>query len=368
MKVIAYYLPQYHEIPENNEWWGKGFTEWVNVKKAQPIFKGHYQPRLPGELGYYDLSKSDTQLKQTELAKKAGIDAFCYWHYWFGNGKLLLEKPFEHLLADKKNNIGFCLGWANESWKSKQWKYSGKGDKILIEQLYPGKNDYIAHFNYVLSAFKDSRYLTCNGKPVFLIYRPNLVPDIKLFIDLWNKLAIQNGFPGICFIADIHNDYKLIPILRAAGIDYITTCHTNFSEYPILKQVFFALKNIITDRPIRTIDYKYIVNCTYTKKDLHNNIIPSVIPNWDHSPRSRNKCTIMHNSTPELFKKQVCHTLSYFKQTGDPEFLFVKSWNEWGEGNYLEPDKKWGLQYIEKLNEALTLCKRQNFSNLIRNE
>lgn len=186
-RLIAYYLPQFHPIPENDEWWGKGFTEWTNVGKAKPLFKGHDQPKVPADLGYYDLRIPEVREEQARMAKEYGIEGFCYWHYWFGNGKRLLEKPFQEVLKSQKPDFGFCLAWANISWGGVA--YGDLYERNLMEQKYPGVEDYTNHFNELLPAFLDKRYLTIDGKPIFVVYNAAGLPDPKEFIDLWNKLA-----------------------------------------------------------------------------------------------------------------------------------------------------------------------------------
>lgn len=182
-RVLAYYLPQFHPIPENDAWWGKGFTEWTNVGRAKPLYKGHYQPRVPADLGYYDLRLPEVQEAQAELAKEAGIEGFCYWHYWFGNGRRLLEMPFDKVLKSGKPDFPFCLAWANHSWYAKSFDLEGK-DRLLIEQQYLGKEDYVKHFFSVLPAFEDSRYVQVDGKPLFVIFSPKTIPDLSLFLIL----------------------------------------------------------------------------------------------------------------------------------------------------------------------------------------
>jgi lipopolysaccharide biosynthesis protein len=192
-RLIAFYLPQFHPIPENDAWWGPGFTEWTNVAKARPLYKGHKQPRLPADLGFYDLRLPETRERQADMARDAGIEGFCYWHYWFGGGRRILERVFDEVLASGKPNYPFCLAWANHSW-SGVWQ--GMPKNVLIEQTYPGPADFQAHFHAVLPAFRDPRYLTVGGKPIFLVFSALDLPDTKEFTDLWNELALKAGLPG----------------------------------------------------------------------------------------------------------------------------------------------------------------------------
>ena len=201
IRAIAFYLPQYHPTKENDEWWGKGFTEWTNVAKARPLFKGHIQPHIPADLGFYDLRLSESREAQAALAQKYGIEGFCYWHYWFGNGKRLLERPFNEVLKSGKPDFPFCLAWANHSWMKKLWDPNATfKDKLLMEQTYPGDDDIKAHFYTVLPAFQDKRYITVNGCPLFLIYAPLDYKEVSRFIEMWRSLALQNGLKGIYFV------------------------------------------------------------------------------------------------------------------------------------------------------------------------
>lgn len=202
-RVIAFYLPQFHPIPENDRWWMKGFTEWTNVGKARPLFPGHYQPKVPADLGYYDLRVPETRKAQADMAKEYGIEGFCYWHYWFGNGKRLLERPFNEVLSSDEPDFPFCLAWANESWRG--FYHGIKSKDTLINQLYPGEQDYIAHFHEVLPAFKDHRYITVDEKPLFMVYHPLDHPEMKEFIELWRTLAVQNGLKGVYFIGQTYH-------------------------------------------------------------------------------------------------------------------------------------------------------------------
>jgi hypothetical protein len=355
-RVIAFYLPQFHPISENDKWWGKGFTEWTNVGKAKPLFKGHYQPRVPADLGYYDLRMPEIREAQAQMAREAGIEGFMYWHYWFGNGKRLLEEPFCDVLTSGKPNFPFCLGWANESWKAKSWN-SNSRDKILIEQLYPGVHDYEQHFFAVLTAFKDNRYITINGKPIFLIYQPFQIPSIKEFIQQWNYLAKSNGLLGIYFIAriEVHrfSDYNY---LIENGVDAITMDRISAVEINMPKIIRNPLRYLrkLFNKPLIIPYKKASRHFTNKKQDILPNVFPSIIPNWDHSPRSGTRATILHESTPDLFERHVERTLEAIKNKPEQlKVVFLKSWNEWGEGNYIEPDVKFGKLYLEKLRNCI---------------
>ena len=202
-KIIAFYLPQYHPTPHNDEWWGKGFTEWTNVAKAKPLFGGHYQPKIPADLGFYDLRLPEIREQQAELAREAGIDGFCYYEYWFGNGHEELELPFKEVLESGKPDFPFCLCWANESWYKKFWNNDGAviDKKILAKQTYPGDEDIRNHFFARLNAFRDSRYMKYEGKLIYVIYKPLEHPEVKHFIQVWQQLAKENGLPEFYFIA-----------------------------------------------------------------------------------------------------------------------------------------------------------------------
>jgi lipopolysaccharide biosynthesis protein len=207
-RVIAFYLPQYHPIPENDVWWGKGFTEWTNVGKAKALFKGHYQPRVPADLGYYDLRVPETRKAQADMAREFGVEGFIYWHYWFGHGKRLIERPFNEVLVSGEPDFPFCLAWANETWKG--FAHGMTNRNILIEQKYPGVADYTAHFYEVLPAFKDKRYITVKGSPLFMIYKPLGEPEVKVFMVIWQKLALENGLEKIYFVTkELHYAFYL---------------------------------------------------------------------------------------------------------------------------------------------------------------
>ena len=377
-RVIAFYLPQFHPIPENDQWWGKGFTEWTNVAKAKPLFRGHYQPRIPADLGFYDLRLPEVREQQAELAREAGIEGFCYWHYWFGNGKMLLEKPFQEVLHSGKPDFPFCLGWANHSWKTGTWTRDGS-DQMIAEQQYLGESDYTMHFKYVLPAFKDPRYITVDGKPLFVIFDPYGLP--MDFILTWRKLATENGLPGIHFVGYTFNSLGR-PLYNAQG-EQVTRGYFNTDEvqkyYNYLTQelhfdavipigtyraeiltknrYWFALQRKLSTAwniNIKALyQYDKVMRYYYAPEDSAENVYPSLLPQWDRSPRSGMN-GIYINSTPEKFEKTLKEALKLIenKQT-EHKILFLKSWNEWAEGNYVEPDLKYGHGYLDVLRRQL---------------
>lgn len=357
IRIIAFYLPQFHPFQDNDDWWGKGFTEWTNVGKAKSLFRGHEQPKVPADLGYYDLRLPIIREQQAELAKEAGVHGFCYWHYWFGNGKRLMADIFDEVVESKSPDFPFCLAWANHSWYAKNWNSQHvKGpDKLLIEQKYPGKDDYIEHFYALLKAFKDSRYIKVDGKPLFFIYDANKLPEG--FIHLWNDLAKKNGFEnGICFVCRLA--YKSdSQYFLDKGFSFVTAERMSAYYYDRSNNIklWYRLKGFLLHRPYLCCNYKdaypYFTN---RKEDSNENYIPCIIPNWDHTPRSGFNGSLLINSTPKLFKEHVKDVLATIKEKKEEhQLVFLKSWNEWAEGNYMEPDLKWGKGYIEALRESL---------------
>lgn len=351
-KVIAYYLPQYHPFKENDEWWGKGFTEWTNVGKAKPLFHNHYQPKVPSDLGYYDLRMPEIREQQAQLAKEAGIYAFCYWHYWFGGkGRQLLNEIIDDVIESHKPDFPFCFGWANESWKAKQWEKHGT-DKILMEQRYCGKQDYDDHFEYVLKAFKDKRYVKIENKPLFLVYKPHYLPDD--FIEYWNNLALKAGFSGIYFVARL-DEMASPQFAFNKGFEHYTRERSSHCFRKRNKLIFFfhKIKSLFMGIKGMAMSYdscmKYMADYEEDQKEC---FCPSLLPNWDHSPRSGRHAYVIYNSTPNLFYK---HALQIFRNIKNKKnkIVFLKSWNEWGEGNYMEPDLKYGKGYIRALSKAL---------------
>ena len=377
-RVIAFYLPQFHPIPENDKWWGKGFTEWTNVAKAKPLFRGHYQPRIPADLGFYDLRLPEVREQQAEMAREAGIEGFCYWHYWFGNGKMLLEKPFQEVLKTGKPDFPFCLGWANHSWKTGTWTRDGN-DQMIAEQQYFGDTDYRMHFEYVLPAFQDKRYITVDGKPIFVIFDPfNLPTD---FIATWKTLASEHGLPGIHFVGYTFNAMGR-PLFNTKGeqitagffnpnevqkyydyliqdkqFDAVVPIGTYRAEVLTKNRLWFALQRKLSTAlkiNLRNIyDYKKVMKYYYAPEDTAENVYPSLLPQWDRTARSGIN-GIYINSTPERFGQTIDDALQLVKdKQPEHQILFLKSWNEWAEGNYVEPDLKFGRGYLDILRKKI---------------
>lgn len=352
-RLIAFYLPQFYPTQENDKWWGKGFTEWTNVGKAKPLYKGHYQPKVPADLGYYDLRLPEVRVQQANMARKAGIEGFCYWHYWT-NGKRLLDRVFKEVLRDQSPDFPFCLCWANHSWYKKTWDDKGK-DILLVEQLYPGKEDYIRHFNAMLPAFKDPRYMRENGKLLFGVFQPNDIPNTKEFFETWNKLAKDNELVGFHFFAYSNQRSKNETYLNL-GYDSVVS---NIDwEYMFQKGILVrALSKFFRNylKIPKLIPYKSYVDICNKTFDSNPKILPCIEPNFDHSPRSGSKGLIFKDSNPKLWEKLCENTFKVrSKLPHDKNIIFIKAWNEWGEGNYLEPDLKYGTQYLDSIYKALS--------------
>ena len=356
MKIIAFYLPQYHPTSHNNKWWGEGFTEWTNVGKAKKLFPGHYQPKVPADLGYYDLRYPEIREKQAQLAKEAGIDCFCYYHYWFSEGHEELELPFNEVVNSEDPNFPFCLCWANETWYRKFWNRDGVAaeKQDLAVQKYLGRNDDIAHFNSLLKAFKDPRYLRIDGKLVFMIYKPLEFVDVEGFIACWNKLAEDNGLGGFYFIGyslQVGEEYDAI---KKKGFDAVCSCRLKRHQRRGFGWAIRKMLSYLTNWP-EIYYYKNVIPTLIGKEEIEkNDVYPTLIPNWDHTPRSGKRGYLFHNSTPELFEKHCEEVLSYvINKPEKHQIVFLKSWNEWGEGNYMEPDLRYGKGYINALKKAI---------------
>lgn len=358
IKVIAFYLPQYHPTKHNDEWWGKGFTEWTNVGKAKKLYPGHYQPKVPSDLGYYDLRIPEVREEQSSLAKEAGVYGFCYYHYWFSEGNEELDFPFKEVVRSNKPDFPFCLCWANESWYSKFWNKNGRAEKkLLAEQKYLGDNDNEVHFYSLLKAFRDPRYIKIDGKLLFVIYKPLDFKNFKDFKTQWNNLAYKNGLPGFYFVGQTLLN-KETSAIRNIGFDGVNHCHRldtlyNSSLYlRIWRKIINCLKLFINIPFV--IPYKLAIKDCVCNEDFMNDVFPTMMPNWDHTPRSTNGGSVLHGAKPELFKKHAKEILlTTVAKPDERKIVFLKSWNEWGEGNYMEPDLKYGRGYINALKQAI---------------
>ena len=361
-RVIAFYLPQYHPIPENDKYWGKGFTEWTNVAKAKPLFRGHYQPHIPADLGFYDLRLPEVREAQADLARDAGIEGFCYYHYWFGNGKMLLQKPFEEVLKSGKPDFPFCLCWANHDWSTKTWVKGNMAvnNPMIAKQEYLGEKDDIKHFEYCLPAFKDDRYIQIENKPVFVIYDPLNFSNVKEFMDRWNSLAKENGLDGIYFIGTTTgrlSSYKSIIQLGFNGV-----CHNNRWEAEAkatgsrLVRRMKSLFGWYLGWSLMKYDYNKVVRYYNTPENKIENCYPVITPGFDRTPRAGRRAGIYVNSTPENFLRHVKEIYESVKgKDEDHRVIFLNAWNEWGEGNYMEPDLKWGHGYLDALKSFLKM-------------
>ena len=353
-RLIAFYLPQFHPIPENDRWWGPGFTEWTNVSRAQPLFPGHYQPRLPAELGFYDLRMPEVRAAQAELARAHGVDGFCYWHYWFA-GRRLLERPFEEVLRSGEPRFPFCVAWANETWSG---VWHGAPERILVEQTYPGRADHEAHFRALLPAFTDERYITVDGAPLFAVYQPKRLPDPRRITDLWRELAVSAGLPGLHLVGVAQGEPFWDP--KDLGFDAVAISNqTKIMFLPsrtiaegVTKRARAAYRRL-RRQPVHVYRYADAMRHFLDDVPTHVTRYPCIVPGWDNTPRSGLRGVVLHDATPELFADHVDAAFAQVAAyTAERRIVFVKSWNEWAEGNYLEPDRRYGRRFLETLRDV----------------
>lgn len=356
-KVIAFYLPQFYPNAFNDKWYGKGFTEWTNVGKAKPLFRGHYQPHVPADLGYYDLRVPEVAKQQAELAREAGVFGFAYWHYWW-DGKKLLNEPAERIISTGEPDYPFMFAWANENWYKKLWNKDKSDDKLIMEQTYPGKEDNLAHFEYCLPFFRDKRYITFDGKPIFLIYLPLHFKEVTAFMKQWNKLIKESGVAESFYFVGMQYSPTEINTLKDLGFDCITPQHN--LRTPIAWETAWGrfkagLNRYIGEymHIIRSLDYSRYPQTVWKEEiDSREDIAPQLIPNWDNTPRAGRRGMVYKNSTPEIFGEAAGIVMRSIKKKNN-KLVFLKSWNEWAEGNYMEPDLMYGKGYIEALHEAI---------------
>lgn len=346
-EVVAFLLPQYHPIPENDRWWGRGFTEWTHVAAARPLFDGHLQPRLPADLGFYDLRVPETRRAQWDLAEHYGVTAFCYWHYWFGGGTRLLERPENDLLKDPGLPHRYCLGWANQSWTG---VWHGRGDEVLQRQLYPGPADHIEHFKTLLPHFTDERYLTVDGRPVFYLFRPDDLPDLAELAAQWRRTAAEAGLPGLYLVGDADGTW-----VRDVeqSLDAAVWNPAPPPRGDVWEAEFPGSPLSVSEQP-RAFRYDkvyadWLLDGCAAPIRRH----PCVVPGFDNTPRSGRRGVLLHQPEPEIFEAAVIEALRRERSMPGPRMLFIKSWNEWAEGSMMEPDQRFGRGFLRALRRGV---------------
>lgn len=376
-KIIAFYLPQFHRIPENDNWWGENFTDWVAVQQAKPLYPGHAQPRIPRNEYYYDLMEKATMEWQAQQAKKFGIYGFCIYHYWFGE-KQLLEKPAENLLRWKDIDVHYCFSWANESWiaswsklEGNAWFY-GTNNKpakggCLVEQKYGDEREWKRHFEYLLPFFEDKRYIRKNNCPVFIIYKPDKFDAIKNMMKYWNDLALAHGLQGIYFIGT--NDDKWRQKGFNAMVQYEPSYTFGYEKNTFFKKGFYFenLRNQLEIRGfecLRLAKYTAVWNRILERKSRRG-VFPGMFVDFDSTPRKGRTGTVFMGARPKNFEKYMKRFLTKY---GDKEFLFITAWNEWGEGAYLEPDRRNGSKYLQAVRKCLKSYERDQHREDCRND
>lgn len=361
-RTIAFYLPQFHQIPENDRWWGEGFTEWTNVRKAESRFNGHYQPHLPGELGYYDLLNPEVRQAQADLAREHGIHGFCYYHYWF-NGKMLLEKPFNEVMSAGVPDLPFCLCWANENW-TRAW--DGLDREVLIAQNY-ADYDHVKHFAWLVKAFADSRYIRVNGKPLFLIYRAEQIPQLKEMLIDWRLAAQESGLPGlyVCGVKNMQFDVSW-EACRAAGLDALVDFQPNPRDVAqaggsglafLTGKLHRCWQRLLqpSRRGVHCYSYQGVVRKVLQKAPTSERLFPCVFPNWDNSARRTNNVTVIQNDDADLYGRWLADAVQRVAALPTEEQLvFINAWNEWAEGCHLEPDQRHGRRFLEATRRVLS--------------
>ncbi|WP_105142551.1 glycoside hydrolase family 99-like domain-containing protein [Streptococcus suis] len=374
MRPIAFYLPQFHAIPENDEWWGEGFTEWTNMKAATPLFDGHLQPRIPLDNNYYNLLDEKTMEWQVELAKKYGLYGFCFYHYWF-NGHMLLEKPMEMMLNNPNINFPYMISWANEPWTN-AWKADGN-EKTLIAQHYGREKEWKQHFEYLLQFFKDKNYIVENNKPMLLIYRPEIIECLNEMLDYWNELAIEAGFSGIDF-AYQQVSYYLLDNKDESRFKYRVEYQPGYARYDVQKQsaglsqyllpIKTKIRNIVygfdkkaktnlssklTRQKLSFEDYDELCQSIINRKADDEKSVAGMFVDWDNTPRRGDRGRVCLGSTPEKFQHYMIEQIKNVNENYQNDMLFIFAWNEWAEGGYLEPDERNKYGYLEALKAAL---------------
>ena len=355
MKILAFHLPQYHTIPENDEWWGKGFTDWTNVKKAKPLYKGHQQPLVPLNNNYYDMMDIETFKFQAELAKKYGVYGFCYYHSWC-NGKMLLEKPVENLLQHPEIDNHYCFCWANESW-ARTW--DGKDTEVLIRQTFGGESDWKAHIEYLLQFFKDERYIKEDNRPVMFFYSCARIERFNEMITYWNEVLNANGFGNLYvveYVNSVNNGKE--SVLSDAVVEFEPHCAARYSVSNLCKAKRVLCKKLgITDY----LSYDYIWEKILNNKETYKGkkIIRGAFVGFDNSPRKGKKGMVIKGVTPEKFQNYLERLVKAKDRNFNDSFLAINAWNEWAESAVLEPTEQDGYRYLEAVKTVSAICKEE---------
>lgn len=366
MKIITFYLPQFHQIPENDKMWGEGFTEWVNVKKAKPLYNGHEQPVVPLNKNYYNLLDIKVMRWQAELAKKYGVYGFCFYHYWI-EGRKLLEKPVEQFLKTKDVDINFCLSWANHSWTD---SWTNEKPTELITQTYGKEEDWKSHFEYLEPFFNDSRYIRVDGKPLFIIYMPEDIPNLNEMLDCWQKMAVDRGYAGISFAYqyiyfdmnrhkdDSRFDYGIefqpaYAIADSRGKAQAVFRKNVYQVLSVLQKKMHINVNINKKTNFEKKYYATIWKYVLSRQPDNMKKIPGAFSKWDNTPRKGNRGLVLDGASPQLFGKYMSDQIKRARQVYKKDMIFFTAWNEWAEGCVLEPDEKDGFGYLEELRKAL---------------
>jgi lipopolysaccharide biosynthesis protein len=348
VRALAFYLPQYHPTAENDAWWGTGFTEWRNVSQARPLFRGHHQPHVPADLGFYDLRLPETRAAQAQLARDHGITGFCYYHYWFA-GRRVLDRPFREVLASGEPDFPFCLCWANEDW-TRAWD-GRSGERLLLQEY--SEDDDRRHIRSLLAAFADRRYLRVDGKPLFLVYRANRLPDANRTTDVWREEAAAGGIGDLYLCRVDADDNRGDPIALGfdAGVDF----------QPAFARLGQPLRRRLPVRAIRRLhgsrspyrkhrifDYRAVVDDMLARDPVPYRRFPCVTPGWDNTPRRERNGVVLRESSPAEYERWLRAVVEEFEPFGpDENLVFLNAWNEWAEGNHLEPCRRWGRGYLE---------------------
>jgi lipopolysaccharide biosynthesis protein len=359
IKAIAFHLPQFHPIPENDRWWGKGFTDWTNTVKAKPQFKGHYQPHLPADLGFYDLRLAEARQAQADLARDYGIHGFCYYHYWF-NGRRLLERPVNEVISSGRPDRPFCLCWANENW-TRRW--DGQENEILMEQIYSAADDE-EHIRHLIPAFSDPRYIKVEGKPIFLVYRTNWLPDPVRTTEIWRREATRAGLPGL-YLVRVESLPELTGDPRPLGFDSALEFQPRWQLQQglrIYRRKWWHRNRLGTGEPgftkFNVCEYERFAQAAMDMAPPSYPLIRGVCVGFDNTSRRQSGGVILKDSTPEAYGRWLASVVRAngsrkLEPAPEAQFVFINAWNEWAEGNHLEPCRKWGRAYLEATRDAL---------------